>query len=95
MLSTIKKPNNLISATLRNSVWNVYVGSKIKESVCFCCRSETISCVNFDCGHIQAKSKNGENRLHNLRPICGHCNSSMGRLLVVKNLSKSTILIIA
>ncbi len=77
-MSIIKKSNNSISAALRNSVWNVYIGSEIKQSFCFCCRSEPITSVNFDCGHVQAKSKNGENRLHNLRPICGFCNSSMG-----------------
>jgi hypothetical protein len=60
-----------IPSTVRNSVWNIYIGADQKRGLCFCCNTEHISCANFECGHIQAKSKNGEITIQNLRPICG------------------------
>ena len=69
---------NSIPATVKNSVWNLYIGVNEKQGYCFCCKTEQISDRNFDCGHVQAKSKNGEATVQNLRPICGLCNSSMG-----------------
>ncbi len=79
MITKINKiTKNQIPATVRNSVWNIYIGSDIKKGVCFCCRTEQIAFSNFDCGHIQARSNNGVTMLCNLRPICGLCNNSMG-----------------
>lgn len=71
-----KKPKVKIPATLRNSVWNVYIG-KNKEGLCFCCNTEPITTGNFECGHIVAEVNNGELTLQNLRPICSLCNKSM------------------
>jgi hypothetical protein len=67
-----------IPSTLRNCVWNTYIGPALKEGRCFCCFSEIISCANFECGHVQAKTKAGETNLQNLRPVCSLCNKSMG-----------------
>ncbi len=72
------KTKSKIPATLRNSVWNSYIGKKNKEGMCFCCNSEQISSGNFECGHIVAESEGGEINIQNLRPICSLCNKSMG-----------------
>ena len=67
-----------IPSTVRNCVWNIYIGADQKQGVCFCCNTEQISFANFECGHVQAKTKNGDTTIQNLRPICGLCNKSMG-----------------
>jgi hypothetical protein len=69
---------NKIPATVRNSVWNKYIGKDSKKGLCLCCNSEDISFANFDCGHIISKSKGGQDTIGNLRPICSQCNGSMG-----------------
>lgn len=71
-------PRQKMPATLRNSVWNYYIGSEKKTGKCYCCKTETISTANFECGHIIAKKNGGELTLSNLRPICSLCNKSMG-----------------
>ncbi len=68
-----------IPATVRNSCWNYYIGSENRKGLCFCCSTEDISTANFHCGHVISESNGGKVHLGNLRPICGHCNSSMGR----------------
>ena len=67
-----------IPATIRNMVWNFYIGKEIKKGLCFCCNSEDISSANFQCGHIISKKNGGNETIENLRPICGLCNKSMG-----------------
>jgi hypothetical protein len=73
---TVKKDK--IPATLRNSIWNLYIGSDTKTGKCFCCDTETISTANFECGHILSEKEGGEITINNLRPICSLCNKSMG-----------------
>lgn len=68
-----------IPATLRNAVWNRYIGLEKKIDKCFCCKMEPITSGNFECGHIIAECQGGETNLKNLRPICGLCNKSMGK----------------
>ena len=34
--------------------------------------------MDFECGHVKAKTNGGKNSVENLRPICGICNKSMG-----------------
>jgi hypothetical protein len=67
-----------IPATLRNSIWNLYIGSDKKNGTCFCCNTETISTANFQCGHIISEKEGGKLTINNLRPVCGLCNKSMG-----------------
>jgi 5-methylcytosine-specific restriction endonuclease McrA len=43
------------------------------------CR-EHISTKNWHAGHIRAAKFGGELSLSNLRPVCGHCNSSKGTM---------------
>jgi len=67
-----------IPATVRNSVWNQNIGVTIGQSECMCCKSEPITRANFECGHVIAEKNNGIVELNNLKPICKHCNTSMG-----------------
>ena len=64
---------------LRKSVWKLFIGNKI-ESKCICCGERDISLLGeWECGHICASSMGGSTDIHNLRPICGSCNRSMGK----------------
>jgi len=67
-----------IPGTVRNCVWNTYIGDEHKKSSCFCCNSECISFSNFECGHVIARKNKGLDTVENLRPICSLCNKSMG-----------------
>lgn len=69
-----------ISKSLRVAVWNKYIGIKIGETKCLCCNIFDISQLNFECGHVVAKSLGGSTEIDNLRPICGSCNKSMGTM---------------
>jgi len=61
----------------RYNVWIEFIGHTT-DGLCFCCGIEPITIANFQCGHIQARSKGGNDHISNLRPICGSCNQSMG-----------------
>lgn len=74
--------NSKLPAALRNAVWNEYIGSGEGKGICFCCGLEPILRSNYECGHVVSKAKGGNDRLDNLRPVCGMCNKSMG----VKNM---------
>jgi hypothetical protein len=72
------KPKKSISASLRQKVWNKYIGLSIGETLCKCCNTNIISQLRFHCGHVIAEKCGGETILENLRPICEKCNLSMG-----------------
>ena len=74
-----RKTKQKIPSTVRNMVWNKYIGSSLKEGLCLCCSSETISTATFHCGHIISESNGGQTIVENLRPICGQCNTSIGK----------------
>ena len=67
-----------IPATVRNSVWNQNIGVEIGQLICMCCKSKPITKANFECGHIIAEKYGGTLELNNLKPVCKHCNTSMG-----------------
>jgi hypothetical protein len=69
-----------ISATMRRKVWDEYIGKKIGEAKCLCCKMTDITQLTFHCGHIIPECKGGELTLSNLKPICSNCNSSMGTI---------------
>lgn len=73
-----------IPSTIRNTVWNYYIGPDIKMDNCYCCKFEPITFANFECGHVIAYSKGGETNIKNLRPICSNCNKSMGSTCMTK-----------
>jgi hypothetical protein len=76
-----------ISKTLKNKVWDLYIGKEKGISKCFCCDHTEINSKHFECGHITAEANNGKTDINNLLPICGLCNRSMG----TKNMFKFMI----
>ena len=66
-----------IPKSLKNKVWDHYIGSDKGQGQCYCCRG-TLDSKNFECGHVIPVKNGGQNTLNNLRPICSCCNKSMG-----------------
>lgn len=71
-------PRVKISASLRNAVWNCYLGNDKGTDLCLCCGYEQISRGTFECGHIISVKNGGSTDIMQLRPICGLCNKSIG-----------------
>jgi hypothetical protein len=69
-------PKKSIPSILRRNVWIFYEGQSLNGN-CLCCNSE-INYDNFHCGHVLAEANEGELSIENLRPLCQHCNLSMG-----------------
>ena len=70
-------PRKSIPKTLKNQVWDKYIGKKHGVGKCFCCKKE-IDSKNFDCGHVISVKDSGPTTVDNMRPICSPCNKSMG-----------------
>lgn len=68
---------NKISQSLRQQIWFKYSNNKLNIK-CLCCNLNEINSFNFECGHIDPKSKGGLCNSNNLVPICSLCNKSMG-----------------
>tara|TARA_B110000977_G_scaffold186264_1_gene251988 strand:+ start:563 stop:1243 length:681 start_codon:yes stop_codon:yes gene_type:complete len=66
-----------IPLPLREAVWRKDYGNKL-DGKCWVCDQNTISALNFECGHIQSRKRGGAAELNNLKAICGPCNKSMG-----------------
>jgi len=66
-----------IPKTLKNKVWDKYIGPEKGQGKCYCCKG-FLDSKNFECGHVTPVKKGGQNILSNLRPICSCCNKSMG-----------------
>src|SRR5205085_9140199 len=66
-----------LTAATRSTVWNTYNSITLGQAPCYCCAYETCSQANFECGHVIAKSRGGDDTIQNLRPICSRCNKSM------------------
>jgi hypothetical protein len=75
-----KKKKRTISHALRVSCWNTYIGEEVGRTTCLCCKSNYITQLNFQCGHVVAEANGGSINIDNLRPICSICNSSMGTI---------------
>jgi len=72
------KCSKTISKALKTKVWHKYIGKELGIHKCLCCNNIDINQLDFECGHILAKTNGGKNIIENLRPICGICNKSMG-----------------
>lgn len=72
-----------IPAAVRNAVWNTYMGADKKRGECYVGCGEIISTATMQAGHIKAEAVGGETTIENLRPICAHCNTSMGKTNMV------------
>jgi 5-methylcytosine-specific restriction endonuclease McrA len=83
-----KNNKERIPPTVKNSVWNKFVGPDVKRGECFSCGIEPITTANFQCGHIQSEAHGGKVTIENLRPICNLCNSSMGSENMVDFINK-------
>jgi len=70
-------PRKSIPKTLKNQVWDTYVGKKHGVGKCFCCKKEIDSKI-FDCGHVVSVKMGGPTTVENMRPVCATCNKSMG-----------------
>lgn len=73
-----RKVDKNIKQAIRKLVWYHYNGKKNSNVLCWCCNSTEITPFDFECGHVEARSKGGKDTIQNLRPICGLCNRSMG-----------------
>lgn len=74
-----KNRKQKIPKSLKNKVWDKYIGQKYGTGDCQSCYG-IIDSKYFECGHVRAEAKGGKLNLSNLRPICGLCNRSMGTL---------------
>lgn len=82
------KKKEPIPAAIKTLVWNKYIGEKVAEAKCMCCRVTTISIRHFVAGHILSEKYGGGVTVDNLRPICQPCNQSMGCMNMADYISK-------
>lgn len=75
----IRRRKAYIPKALKIAVWKKYIGIEKGTSLCMVCNTNTISQMDFHCGHIEAEANGGPTCLTNLLPICGKCNGSMGK----------------
>ena len=75
-VKTITRRKN-IPKSVKNGVWNEYIGKKFGIGKCQVCETE-IDSKNFECGHIVSVKNNGLTIIENMLPICAPCNRSMG-----------------
>lgn len=74
-----RKRKQTIPKALKIAVWKTNIGMEIGMTLCCVCKTNTISQMDFQCGHIVAEAEGGETCLSNLQPICSKCNQSMGK----------------
>jgi hypothetical protein len=86
--SSKSKKKEPIPAAIKTLVWNKYIGEKVAEAKCMCCRVTTISMRHHHCGHILSEKYGGSVTIDNLRPICANCNLSMGGMNMADFVSK-------
>jgi|SRR3989304_7035452 len=67
-----------LPTSIRKACWNLNIGCNVAQSKCYMGCGENISKTNFECGHIISKKNGGSDNLRNLKPLCSHCNRSMG-----------------
>ena len=65
-----------LSATVRNAVWNAWIGMEHGVGPCHCC-ARLVSQQDYECGHVVAAARGGSDHPDNLRPLCRACNRSM------------------
>lgn len=67
-----------LPSSVRDSVWNHYIGEDINKHRCLCCKKVLITNRRFEVGHVISVTDGGTDEINNLRPICSPCNHSMG-----------------
>lgn len=66
-----------INNTLKSLVWTDTYG-EIYNTKCYVCELNTITPFKHHVGHIISLANGGDNKRHNLKPICEQCNLTMG-----------------
>lgn len=66
-----------IDKNLRQLIWSKWIGEDVARYKCLCCKSRYISQFDFECGHVEAVAKGGDDSVDNIRPICKSCNNGM------------------
>jgi 5-methylcytosine-specific restriction endonuclease McrA len=79
-----RQTRKAIPIASKRLIWNKYIGVRWGWGYCWCCRSATITCFDFEAGHVLAASRGGSDEIANLRPICSNCNKSMGATHMVE-----------
>ena len=74
------KKKEPIPAAIKTLVWNKYIGDKVAEAKCMCCRVTTISMRHFHTSHVISEKNGGKCTVDNLRPACANCNLSMSSM---------------
>ena len=72
----------------RMAVWYTYIGERIHEHKCLCCKKATISQSKFEAGHVRSHVNGGDISIDNLRPICSDCNKAMKSMNMDKYIIK-------
>jgi chromatin remodeling complex protein RSC6 len=67
-----------LPTSVRDCVWNHYIGEDINKHRCLCCKKVVINNRQFQVGHVISVRDGGTDEINNLRPICAPCNHSMG-----------------
>ena len=67
-----------LPTSVRDCVWNHYIGEDINKHRCLCCKKVVIRNRQFEVGHVISVKDGGTDEINNLRPICAPCNHSMG-----------------
>jgi 5-methylcytosine-specific restriction endonuclease McrA len=71
-----KTKRKSIPRAVRDRVWNEAFGEKSGVGMCSCCCRE-LTQQSFECGHVIAQARGGEDTPANMRPLCRACNRSM------------------
>jgi hypothetical protein len=74
---SIPMKKKTIPKTLKNQIWDKYIGRDMGIGECYCCQKD-IDSKHFEAGHVISESKGGDICIKNLRPVCDLCNKSMG-----------------
>jgi hypothetical protein len=75
----VTKLKKKIPKTVKNLVWDTYIGQDNGTGKCYVCVRK-IDSKDFECGHIIAECKGGDMSIDNLRPVCRCCNGSVGSM---------------
>jgi hypothetical protein len=77
-----KSSKDRISPYKKSVVWKRQFGESVegKCPISFCTRKLRRVKNGWQCGHIVSEHNGGPTEPSNLKPICGECNSSMGRM---------------
>jgi hypothetical protein len=67
-----------VSLELKKQCWDYWIGEEIGKTNCLCCSKYPVYQASFTAGHVEARSKGGDNIKENIRPICQGCNNGMG-----------------